>query len=469
MLPSPSMLARRQELNTQIQQLIDSFLLAFSLLAAHTLRLYSTSWFNLSQSIDPFGNYSWLLIVAMLFGPILLDLQGFYESPFEKTKWKSLVQIVRAMVYLSIIVSACVIFLRLPLVSRSMPLMFIALATLVLLTKERLMVRHIRGRAFKGELREPVLLAGLPEDIAALEATFTPEQKLRMEIVGRIDIDRQPLSDLIQALHRHAVARVIFAAAHSQLNKVEEAIGACEVEGVPAWLVADFIRTSIAKADVDAFGGRPMLVFRSTPDVSWTLFIKELIDRTGAFVALVILAIPMAIVALIIRITSPGPVIFRQHRAGKHGKPFVMYKFRSMANDAEMRRAELEPFNQMNGPVFKVEADPRITPFGRWLRRSSIDELPQLVNVLLGDMSLVGPRPLPIYEVERFENTAQRRRLSVKPGLTCLWQISGRNEVKDFQDWVKLDLDYIDRWSLALDIKILLRTIPAVLMGMGAK
>jgi exopolysaccharide biosynthesis polyprenyl glycosylphosphotransferase len=463
------MLARRQELNTQIQQLIDSFLLAFSLLAAHTLRLYSTSWFNLSQSIDPFGNYSWLLIVAMLFGPILLDLQGFYESPFEKTKWKSLVQIVRAMVYLSIIVSACVIFLRLPLVSRSMPLMFIALATLVLLTKERLMVRHIRGRAFKGELREPVLLAGLPEDIAALEATFTPEQKLRMEIVGRIDIDRQPLSDLIQALHRHAVARVIFAAAHSQLNKVEEAIGACEVEGVPAWLVADFIRTSIAKADVDAFGGRPMLVFRSTPDVSWTLFIKELIDRTGAFVALVILAIPMAIVALIIRITSPGPVIFRQHRAGKHGKPFVMYKFRSMANDAEMRRAELEPFNQMNGPVFKVEADPRITPFGRWLRRSSIDELPQLVNVLLGDMSLVGPRPLPIYEVERFENTAQRRRLSVKPGLTCLWQISGRNEVKDFQDWVKLDLDYIDRWSLALDIKILLRTIPAVLMGMGAK
>jgi lipopolysaccharide/colanic/teichoic acid biosynthesis glycosyltransferase len=146
-----------------------------------------------------------------------------------------------------------------------------------------------------------------------------------------------------------------------------------------------------------------------------------------------------------------------------------MYKFRSMSNDAEMRRAELEPFNQMNGPVFKVEDDPRITPFGRWLRRSSFDELPQLVNVLMGDMSLVGPRPLPLYEVEKFENTAQRRRLSVKPGLTCLWQISGRNQVKDFKDWVKLDLDYIDRWSLALDFKILLRTVPAVLMGMGAK
>ena len=212
-----------------------------------------------------------------------------------------------------------------------------------------------------------------------------------------------------------------------------------------------------------------MLVFRSTPDVSWTLFIKDLIDRVGAFAALLVLALPMGIVALVIRITSPGPVIFRQQRAGKHGKPFIMYKFRSMSDDAEMRKAELEPFNQMNGPVFKVEDDPRITPFGRWLRRSSIDELPQLVNVLLGDMSLVGPRPLPIYEVEKFENTAQRRRLSVKPGLTCLWQISGRNQVKDFKDWVKLDLDYIDRWSLGLDFKILVRTIPAVLMGMGAK
>jgi lipopolysaccharide/colanic/teichoic acid biosynthesis glycosyltransferase len=177
----------------------------------------------------------------------------------------------------------------------------------------------------------------------------------------------------------------------------------------------------------------------------------------------------MAFAALMIRMTSKGPVIFRQRRAGRFGKPFVMYKFRSMTDDAEMRRAELEPFNQMQGPVFKVESDPRITPFGRWLRRTSCDELPQLINVLMGDMSLVGPRPLPLYEVERFENAAQRRRLSVKPGLTCLWQISGRNQVRDFRDWVKLDLDYIDRWSLALDLKILLRTVPAVIMGLGAK
>ena len=348
-------------------------------------------------------------------------------------------------------------------------LLFILIATIVLILKERWIVAHLKRRAVRGEQREPVLLAGLPQDVAALERSFTPEQRLLIDVVGRIDIDEQPISDLVEAMHKHAVSRVIFAAGHSRLNRVEEAISACEIEGVPAWLVADFIQTSIAKPDFDAFGGRPMLVFRSTPEVSWALMIKRAIDFLGALIALTICAIPMAIVALLIRITSSGPVIFRQNRAGRFGKPFVMYKFRSMTDDAEMRRAELEPFNQMSGPVFKVESDPRITPLGRWLRRTSFDELPQLWNVLMGNMSLVGPRPLPIYEVEKFENTSQRRRLSVKPGLTCLWQISGRNQVRDFGDWVKLDLDYIDRWSLGLDFKILLRTIPAVILGLGAK
>jgi exopolysaccharide biosynthesis polyprenyl glycosylphosphotransferase len=463
------MLARRQELNTQLQVLIDAFLLALSLWAAFVLRYYSTSWFNLRDTVDSQRNYAWLLIVIMPFGPILLDLQGFYQSPLNKTPWKSTVQIVRAMIGLSIIVSACVIFLRFPLGNRTVPLLFIFIATLVLLVKERIIAAHLRRKAVRGERREPILLAGLPEDIAALESFFTPEQKLLMDVVGRIDIDKQPISDLVEAMHKHAVSRVIFAAGHSRLNRVEEAISACEVEGVPAWLVADFIQTSIAKPDFDAFAGRPMLVFRSTPEVSWALVIKRGIDIVGALFALIIFAVPAVVVALIIRLTSHGPVIFRQRRAGRFGKPFVMYKFRSMTDDAEMRRVELEPFNQMSGPVFKVESDPRITPFGRWLRRTSFDEVPQLWNVLMGDMSLVGPRPLPLYEVEKFENTAQRRRLSVKPGLTCLWQISGRNQVRDFRDWVRLDLDYIDRWSLGLDFKILLRTIPAVILGLGAK
>jgi len=463
------MLARQQELNTQFHQLLDALLLALALFAAHALRFYGTGWLDLPYSIDPFQNYQWLLIVIMPFGPIILDLQGFYESPFNKTPWKSFVQIVRTMFYLGILVSAGVIFLRLPLTSRAVPLLFILIATTTLLLKERLLVRRLRQRAARGQMRERVLLAGVPQDIAALEGSLTPEENILLQVVDRIDIEKQPIADLVEAMHRHSVSRVIFAAGHGQLNRVEQAIGACEVEGVPAWLVANFIQTAIAKPDFDAFGGRPMLVFRSTPDVSWAYRIKGLIDRLGAFIALTVLAIPMLMVALGIRLTSKGPVIFKQERAGKNGKPFVMYKFRSMSSDAEMRRAELLPFNQMRGPVFKVAEDPRITSLGRWLRRTSMDETPQLLNVLKGNMSLVGPRPLPLYEVEKFENTAQRRRLSVKPGLTCLWQISGRNKVMDFSDWVKLDLEYIDRWSLGLDFKILFRTIPAVLFGLGAK
>jgi lipopolysaccharide/colanic/teichoic acid biosynthesis glycosyltransferase len=170
-----------------------------------------------------------------------------------------------------------------------------------------------------------------------------------------------------------------------------------------------------------------------------------------------------------VKLTSPGPAIFRQRRAGLHGQPFEMLKFRTMIADAESKREELESFNVMQGPVFKLDNDPRITPLGRWLRKTSIDELPQLINVLKGEMSLVGPRPLPVYEVEKFAEAKHRRRLSMKPGLTCLWQVSGRNKVTDFQEWVRLDLEYIDHWSIILDIYILLRTIPVVIAGIGAR
>ena len=172
-------------------------------------------------------------------------------------------------------------------------------------------------------------------------------------------------------------------------------------------------------------------------------------------------------VAIGIKLTSPGPILFRQKRSGLHGRLFTMYKFRSMVNDAEMLRAELEAFNEMTGPVFKMNQDPRVTPIGKFMRRTSIDEFPQLWNVLVGDMSLVGPRPPIPNEVDKYDPW-HRRRLSMKPGLTCLWQISGRNKI-GFDQWMKLDLQYIDNWSLWLDFTILLRTIPVVLSGFGAR
>ncbi len=212
------------------------------------------------------------------------------------------------------------------------------------------------------------------------------------------------------------------------------------------------------------------MVFHSAPEASWQGVLKQVVDFFGSL-ALLAVSTPFILVpvALAIKLTSRGPVFFRQQRCGLNGQPFTMFKFRTMVTNAEQRKAELAVFNEMSGPVFKMTNDPRLIPIGRWLRKYSLDELPQLYNVLRGEMSLVGPRPLPVDEVRRFDDLAHRRRLSVKPGLTCLWQISGRNRVVDFKEWVRLDLEYIDHWSLWLDAKILLRTIPAVLTGAGAK
>jgi lipopolysaccharide/colanic/teichoic acid biosynthesis glycosyltransferase len=207
----------------------------------------------------------------------------------------------------------------------------------------------------------------------------------------------------------------------------------------------------------------------AAPEALWQSLMKRSIDIAGAAAALLVLALPLLLTALWIRRSSPGPALFRQRRSGLNGAPFTIYKLRTMVESAEQRKAELAALNEMRGPVFKITNDPRITPLGKILRRYSIDELPQLWNVLRGEMSLVGPRPLPVDEVLRFNDPAHYRRLSVKPGLPCLWQISGRSEIVDFEDWVRLDLEYIDNWSLRLDLAILLRTIPAVLLGTGAK
>ena len=197
------------------------------------------------------------------------------------------------------------------------------------------------------------------------------------------------------------------------------------------------------------------------------MLVKRVMDVFLALLLTVVFSPVMLLTAILIKLTSPGPVLFKQERCGLNGRPFMMDKFRSMVDNAEQLRFELESLNEMDGPVFKSSRDPRVTAIGKLIRRFSIDEFPQLYNVLRGDMSLVGPRPPLPQEVSKYKRW-QRRRLSMKPGITCLWQISGRNEVS-FEDWMKLDLAYIDNWSLLLDLKILLRTVPAVLFGRGAK
>jgi exopolysaccharide biosynthesis polyprenyl glycosylphosphotransferase len=463
-----TMLGRRQKFNAQLTQLVDAGLLVLSLWLGHLIRQHLSQHFPFIPEIDPFNIFLWLTLTMPL-GPLLLEFQGFYRFPLQRSALESFRQIVQALFWLGVLIAGCAFLFKFDIHSRAVLLLFGLISTALLLIRDQVVVIYLRKHLEHAKYQKKVILAGTSGEIRKLAMSFIEEQRAQIKIVETIDILAQSTSNLMRSLQQHSVGLVIFASPLEQLPLVEEAIRACEVQGVETWLVADFIRTSIARVTFEMFGTRPMLVFRSTPDLSWSLFLKRAIDLCAALCGLIALAPLLIIVAVAIKVTSPGPLIFKQMRSGRYGRPFRMFKFRSMYADAEQRRVALESHNQMSGPVFKINNDPRITPIGRWLRKYSIDELPQLLNVLIGEMSLVGPRPLPIYEVEKFSDPAQRRRLSVKPGLTCLWQISGRNEVKDFEEWVKLDLDYIDNWSIWVDLKILLGTIPVVVLAYGAK
>ena len=240
----------------------------------------------------------------------------------------------------------------------------------------------------------------------------------------------------------------------------------CADLGIRTRVQLEFLPPAYSRIYLENFRDVQLLSLSSAPDSELRLFFKRVFDVVLSFASLVVLSPLMAAIAAMIRITSPGPVLFQQTRCGLGGRRFTVYKFRSMINNAEQMRAELHQLNELDGPVFKISDDPRITPVGRWLRRFSLDELPQLWNVFRGDMSFVGPRPAVPEEVEQYEDW-QRRRLRMRPGLTCIWVLEGRSHV-DFNRWMQLDLKYIDNWSLWLDAKIFLRTIPIVLSGRGA-
>jgi exopolysaccharide biosynthesis polyprenyl glycosylphosphotransferase len=274
-----------------------------------------------------------------------------------------------------------------------------------------------------------------------------------------------PLSDLSRLLAKQVIDEVVFAVDSDKLASLEDAFLYCDEDGVRTRVAIDFFPHVNSKMYLDRLGEAPLLTFSATPHDEIRLLVKRATDFCIAFAGLLLLAPFMALTALIIRVTSPGPAIFRQERCGLNGRRFTFYKFRSMCDNAEELRASLEERNEKK-TVFKIQNDPRLTKVGRWLRKFSVDELPQLWNVLRGDMSLVGPRP-PLPDEVRLYERWQRRRLRMRPGLTCLWAISGRDSV-DFETWMKMDMQYIDQWSLALDWKILVRTIPRVLMGKGA-
>ncbi|MCX6825773.1 MAG: sugar transferase, partial [candidate division Zixibacteria bacterium] len=302
--------------------------------------------------------------------------------------------------------------------------------------------------------------------------------ELNIHILGFIDHGRQnlwryrdiPLIDHPDNIHiaiaRNQVDFVIMAMEAEDFVYSQKIFQTVEKMGIKICLMPDIYERTISKCRTSSLNGKPVLLYHSVPENRIALSLKVVVDRVGALVVLILSLPLMAMAAAAIKIDSEGPILYRQKRTGRNGRVFEILKLRTMTADAEKLKIKLTHLNEMSGPVFKIKNDPRITRIGAVLRKFSIDELPQLFNVIKGDMSLVGPRPPLPKEVEQYAPW-QHRRLSVKPGVTCLWQINGRNKI-NFEEWMRLDLQYIDRWSFREDVRILARTMPVVVKGDGA-
>jgi len=372
----------------------------------------------------------------------------------------------------------CEFALRLDL---SRPFLFLFVVYVwILLISFRLGARRLVGviRREFGSLRY-VMVVGLGERAlrlgGALEAARDQGVRLRGFLSDQPSIATEvqlgstypvrPLEELPAMLRREVIDEVIFAVESERLGLLEPVFLQCDEEGVRTRVAVDFFPHVNSEMHLDRLGVTPLLTFSAAPDDEIRLFMKRVIDFLIAACALIVLLPVLLVIALAIRLDSAGPVIFRQQRCGLNGRLFTFYKFRSMCEDAEARKKDYVHLSQRDLAT-KIPDDPRLTMLGRYLRRFSLDELPQLVNIVRGDMSLVGPRPAIPSEVAQYQ-VWQRRRLRMRPGLTCLWALNGRDQV-DFETWMKMDMQYIDNWSLGLDWKILFRTIPQVVLGKGA-
>jgi exopolysaccharide biosynthesis polyprenyl glycosylphosphotransferase len=431
----------------------------------------------------PLSEYLKIYPIVLIIWSILLFTYESYHSHRTVPLTREALTTIRVVAVGTVLLATLAYLMPLRQLSRSWFILFAAMAA-VLMVAEKILVRVIaRWVRSKGLNYRTVLIVGTGRRATDIAHLIAHHQYWGYKILGFVS-DGHRLSngwaryrifgnvpELKHILETGAIVEpideIVFAVTRKKLDEMKQIFLLCEELGIRTRVAMNFFQNRVARLEIEELEGVPFLTFTTTPSNEAQLAAKRALDIAVSMLLLALSFPVIAFAALLIKISSPGSVLFKQKRIGLNGRMFTLYKFRTMIADAHARRDEVAHLNEMNGPVFKMKEDPRVTPVGRWLRKFSLDELPQLWNVLKGDMSLVGPRP-PIPEEVASYHRWHRRRLSMKPGLTCLWQVSGRNEIQDFDHWMKLDLQYIDNWSPRLDLKILLKTIPAVLSGKGA-
>ena len=484
------MVKEKEVFITNVIKLIDAVVIIISFVLSYFLDdLLRTiyDFHDMAYAIAPtfkglyyFSNMNWPLTLSIV--PIwisLLSVFGAYRD-FRTRRFKKDMVIVLRAGLLSIVVLGSIFFiLQMKFTSRLYIGVFTVTTGLCIIAEKQLisvLLDHIHEHGFN---QINLLIVGTGRRAQQFIKVVKDHSNWGLRIVGLIDDEHGMygkeiegyrvlgrIQDIPFILHRKVIDRVIFVVPRLWLHRLDDVILACEREGISTSISMDLYDLRIAQMRQTNFSGFPLLEFETFTAKEWQLFLKRAMDIAFSLLVLAITSPIYLITALAIKINSKGPVFFSQIRCGVNGRKFTLYKFRSMVVGAEMKKKLLDKMNEMDGPVFKIKHDPRITRVGRIIRKLSIDELPQLINVLKGDMSIVGPRPpLPV-EVELYE-LWQRRRLSFKPGITCKWQVSGRNNV-NFERWMEMDLEYIDNWSLWLDFKILVKTFFVVLTGYGA-
>ncbi len=429
----------------------------------------------------PLENYFFILPVIILTWTIFLYRFGLYTSFRTKPTSEIIFTILKTGLFAFIIVSSfayVVVFIH---VDRSVLAATFLVAEILTIFERFVLVIFFRAIRKRGMNFRNILIVGSGKRAQHFIELVNEHTEWGLKIFGVIDEDSSrhgqevlqqkiigALKDIPDIIQNNVIDEIVFIVPRDWLGKIEEALHFCESQGLRIHVAVDYFELKFSRAKQSDLHGFPLLTFETTPDKLWHLLGKRIFDFCASCCALILLTPLFIVVAILIKLTSSGPIFFCQERSTLNGRKFLLYKFRTMVKDAEQKLKDLLVHNEMQGPVFKMENDPRLTPIGKFLRKFSIDELPQLWNVLVGDMSLVGPRPPIPSEVAKYEPW-QRRRLSMRPGITCIWQVSGRSKIIDFNEWMKLDLEYIDNWSLWLDTKILIKTIPVVLFGIGAK
>ena len=421
-----------------------------------------------------------ILPLVLAIWSFFLSYFGAYRSPRESSLFDYAWAVGRVVAVGLVVLLTLLFLVKIKYVSRAIVVMFAGLDFLGLFLVRLWVVWHFRRSLRNGDTHLQVLIIGTGSRASRLSKVLRGNTEWGLHILGHLDPDEALVGESIDdakvlgtvgaissVLKNHVIDEVILAIPRAMIADVEQIAYACEEEGVRFSVMADVFDVRFARMELVEFGGLPLLTLYPVARDEWRELMKRFMDLAISLVFFPALLLITAGIAIAIKIDSTGPVFYIQQRVGLNKRRFPMFKFRTMFMGSDRRMKEFEHLNEAAGPIFKITNDPRITGVGKFLRRTSLDELPQLFNVIRGEMSLVGPRPMSLRDVDLFDKGIQRKRFSVKPGITCLWQVSGRS-LLPFSKWLELDLYYITNWSLGLDFKILLKTIPAVLRGTGA-